>query len=101
MRAAVVCYECYVPGVETITHRELRNDSASILARVAAGESFTITNHGKPVAVLRPASTAPPTLKVSRPRKRKGGFSQLKPAKLPPGSPTTQETLDFLREDRT
>ncbi len=38
----------------TIPHRELRNHSSAILARVEAGESFTITNHGKAVARLSP-----------------------------------------------
>lgn len=38
----------------TIAHRELRNDSSSVLARVAAGESFIVTNHGVPVAELTP-----------------------------------------------
>lgn len=38
----------------TIPHRELRNDSARILARAAAGESFLITNRGEVVARLVP-----------------------------------------------
>ncbi|WP_325048230.1 type II toxin-antitoxin system Phd/YefM family antitoxin [Actinomyces sp. Z16] len=38
----------------TIPHRELRNDSAAILRRVEAGESFEITNNGRPVAELVP-----------------------------------------------
>ncbi|MEY3407543.1 MAG: hypothetical protein RL038_604 [Actinomycetota bacterium] len=40
--------------MESIPQRELRNQSGEILRRVQAGEAFTITNHGKPVAVLRP-----------------------------------------------
>lgn len=38
----------------TIPQRELRNDNARVLAAVAAGESFVITRHGRPVAELRP-----------------------------------------------
>lgn len=38
----------------TIPHRELRNDSAAILRRVEAGESFVVTNNGRPVAELIP-----------------------------------------------
>lgn len=52
--APEACYKCYVPPVERITHRELRNNSADVLRRVAAGESFEVTNHGSVVAVLGP-----------------------------------------------
>jgi prevent-host-death family protein len=38
----------------TIPHRELRNNSAQILRRVEAGESFEISNHGTVVAVISP-----------------------------------------------
>lgn len=41
--------------VEQITHRELRNNSARVLARVRSGESFLVTNHGSVVARLSPA----------------------------------------------
>lgn len=40
--------------MERITHRELRNNSAEVLRRVAAGESFEVTNHGTVAAVLSP-----------------------------------------------
>ena len=45
------CYACYMA---TISHRELRNDSAEVLRRVAAGESLTVTNRGEPVARMVP-----------------------------------------------
>jgi prevent-host-death family protein len=37
-----------------IGQRELRNDNAEIMRRVEAGESFTVTRNGKPVADLVP-----------------------------------------------
>lgn len=37
-----------------ITHREMRNRSGEILRRVEAGESFTVSNNGHPVAVIGP-----------------------------------------------
>ncbi|MFT4215636.1 MAG: type II toxin-antitoxin system prevent-host-death family antitoxin [Micropruina sp.] len=40
--------------METITHREMRNRSGEILRRVDAGESFTVTNNGRPMAVIAP-----------------------------------------------
>ncbi len=37
-----------------VASRELRNSTRSLLDRVAAGESLTITIDGRPVAVLQP-----------------------------------------------
>ena len=51
-----MCYACdeVMAVASTITHRELRNSSASILRRVQAGETFEVTNNGEPVALLSP-----------------------------------------------
>jgi prevent-host-death family protein len=43
----------------TIAHRDLRNDSAELLRRAAAGESFEVTNHGRVVAMLVPPPSSP------------------------------------------
>ena len=40
--------------METIAHRELRNNSAAVLRRAEAGESLEITNRGRAVARLVP-----------------------------------------------
>lgn len=40
-------------GVE-IRQSELRNDNASVMRRVAAGESFVVTVNGRPVADVVP-----------------------------------------------
>jgi prevent-host-death family protein len=42
---------CYV---KEITHRQMRNDSADVLRRVAAGETILVTNSGQPAAVIGP-----------------------------------------------
>lgn len=39
---------------KTITQRELRNDSASVLREVQAGQTLIVTRNGVPVAELRP-----------------------------------------------
>lgn len=39
---------------ETISQRDLRNDNAEIMRRVEAGETFTVTRNGKPVADIVP-----------------------------------------------
>lgn len=42
---------CYV---ESVTHREMRNQSGEVLRRVAAGESVQVTNHGQVAAIIVP-----------------------------------------------
>jgi prevent-host-death family protein len=86
---------------KTIAHRELRNNSSAILREVGAGETFTITNHGVPVAVLAPiaatiGSALPPGTRF-RPPLSTGRFADL-PRHT--SSLTSQEILDELRGDR-
>ena len=47
--------------METIPHRELRNNSSAVLHSVQAGRSVGITNHGKLVAMLVP----PPSTRLN------------------------------------
>lgn len=51
---------------DTISQRELRNDNAEIMRRVEAGERFTVTRNGKPVADVVPHQV---TGESVRPRK--------------------------------
>ena len=37
-----------------ISMRDLRNHAGDVLARVELGETLTVTNHGRPVAEIRP-----------------------------------------------
>jgi len=39
---------------KTITQRELRNDSGTVLREVQAGQTIIVTRNGVPVAELRP-----------------------------------------------
>ena len=45
--------------MRTISHRELRNNSAEVLRAVGAGETIEVTNHGEVAAVLVPPSLTP------------------------------------------
>ena len=40
--------------MKEITHRQMRNDSADVLRRVAAGGTILVTNSGQPAAVIGP-----------------------------------------------
>lgn len=62
-----------------ITQRQLRNDSGAILRAVEAGETFIITNNGRPVAEIRPIPVDPYAgLRVTRARPGKR-FADLRP----------------------
>jgi prevent-host-death family protein len=45
--------------MQTITHREMRNQSGEILRRVADGETIQVTNHGEAAALIVPPGTNP------------------------------------------
>lgn len=80
-----------------ISQREMRNNSGEILRRVAAGESFIITNDGVEVAELIPRNAPRPKPQAVRPRTAAPGTSWPAPHK---SERTVQEILDELREDR-
>jgi prevent-host-death family protein len=90
--------------MQTISHRELRNDSARILRQVQAGESMEITNHGEVVAFLVPAAigTRERLIRTGelRPAKQPVDFRSIRRVRLRPGSPSVQDVLDDLRGDR-
>jgi prevent-host-death family protein len=52
--------------VETIGSFEAKTHLSRLLERVSAGEEFTITRHGKPIARLVPAAGARPKPEVRR-----------------------------------
>ena len=47
-----MCYVSFMGRI--INQRELRNQSASVLREVEAGETIVVTRNGTPVAELRP-----------------------------------------------
>lgn len=62
--------------MKTISHRELRNNSSSVLREVENGESFVVTNRGEVVAALVPAG-AGRDLQCVRPARRRPNFSTM------------------------
>ncbi len=82
--------------MKTISHRELRNQSAQVLREVASGASYAITNFGSVVARLSPP-TGDSELTCVRAATTRPVYSKMPRVKL--GRPSL-ETLDDLRGDR-
>lgn len=93
-------------AVQQVGIRDIRQNLSKYLVRVEAGETFEITDHGRPVATLGPLRRAhSPTLErlAARGWAILGTGENLADLGLPlPGSegPGISEVLDELREDR-
>jgi prevent-host-death family protein len=62
---------------ETLSQRELRNDSGRVLRAVSEGHTFLLTNSGVPVGRLVPLDAPASTLTITRPARRHGGWTSL------------------------
>lgn len=84
---------------DSLSQRELRNESGRVLRAVAEGRSFVLTNRGVAVGRIVPLDAPAPTLPIARPAKRVGGWADLMPR--PSGDDRSMEQIvDELREDR-
>ena len=83
--------------------RELRQNASGWLRRVAAGESFQVTDRGRPVALLVPVPPAEgldALVETGRARPGSGRIGDLGPPLPPrPGALTPSEVLERLRAD--
>jgi prevent-host-death family protein len=89
--------------MERIGIRELRQHASRWLKRVAAGESFAVTDRGRPVALLVPSPSQEglaELLASGRARPGQGHIRDLGPP-LPRrrGAPSPSEALERLRAD--
>lgn len=84
---------------ESLSQRELRNESGRVLREVAGGRSFVVTNGGVPVARIVPLDEPAPGLPITRPAKRSGGWQDLATRRTDARAPL-EETLDDLRGER-
>lgn len=87
------------PVSRIISHRELRNNSGQILRAVGAGDSFTITNDGEPIAELGPIRSRPYRGLSVQIGDRTRSFRDLVPVRSGSGE-TIAESLEYLRGDR-
>lgn len=88
--------------METVPHRDLRNHSSQILARVRRGESIAVTNHGELAAVI-----SPPAESALDQARRSGHVREARPRALPFTevrrvllAQTSAQVLADLRGDR-
>ena len=89
---------CYVDGVESVSQREMRNNSGELLRRVAEGESVLVTNNGVPAAVLVPAGSDVRQRLTASGRLRGGNGLDL--GALPPPVTAADSTEPLLQQDR-
>ncbi|GAA4491048.1 type II toxin-antitoxin system prevent-host-death family antitoxin [Microbacterium panaciterrae] len=87
------------PQVESLSQRELRNESGRVLRAVGEGHSFVLTNRGVPVGRIVPLDAPAPTLLIARPAKRAAGWAALAPQPSEGDRPIAR-ILDELRADR-
>lgn len=87
------------PQVESLSQRELRNESGRVLRAVSEGQTFVLTNRGVPVGRIVPLDAPAPTLRIARPVKRVGGWAGLMPT-LTNEDRSIASIINELREDR-
>lgn len=87
------------PQAESLSQRELRNESGRVLREVGQGRSFVLTNRGIPVGRIVPLDAPAPALPIARAAKRVGGWAALKPQPSEGDRPMAR-IIDELREDR-
>lgn len=87
------------PQGESLSQRELRNESGRVLRAVGEGHSFVLTNRGVPIGRIVPLDAPSPTLPIVRRAKRVGGWASLRPEAAESDRPMAR-ILDEMREDR-
>ena len=82
--------------------RELKQNTAAVVAEVAAGESVTITDRGRPVARLVPVGGGPlgELVDAGRARQKRRKLSELgPPPRRATGAPELSRLVEDLRSD--
>lgn len=83
--------------------RELNQNASRVVARAKAGESMTITEHGRPVARIIPIrkSRVEQLIEEGRATPPTTDIRDLPPPRpRQPGEPLLSEVIDEMREDR-
>ena len=88
--------------MERIGVRELRQNASRYLRRVEQGESFEVSDRGRPIAVLRPIRRVGRERSVAEDRMRLGSGNVLDlgaPLPLPLGAEPPSKVLERPREE--
>jgi prevent-host-death family protein len=89
--------------MQRIGVRELRQEASRWLRRVAGGESFEVTDRGRPVALLVPVPAAEGLEALLASGRARGGSGRITdlgpPLARRSGTPKPSEVLDRLRAD--
>lgn len=83
-----------------VTKTELNQQTAKVLARVAAGERLIITDRGRPIAELTPPAQTAWERLVSSGRVTMPSKSGALPTPAATNERSTRDILDDLRADR-
>ena len=84
---------------ESLSQRQLRNESGRVLRSVSEGHSFLLTNSGVPVGRIVPIDAPAPRLPITRPARRQGGWAALG-INRKPTEQSLKGIVDDLRGDR-
>jgi prevent-host-death family protein len=83
--------------------RELRQTASELLRRVAQGETFEITDRGRPVAILSPVPEGSPLERLRATGSVEPATEEVddlpEPLPLPPGAEMPSAALARLRQD--
>lgn len=85
--------------VESLSQRELRNESGRVFREVREGHSVVLTNSGVPGVRIVPLDASAATLPIARPARREGGWRTLAIERKTSEQSLTA-TLDDLCDDR-
>lgn len=83
--------------------RELRQRASELLRRVEAGETFEVTDRGRPVALLAPIRDVRPLERMRASGELEASKAEMRdlrePLEIPRGTEAPSETLERLRRD--
>ena len=87
--------------MESVGIRELRQNASAILRRVEAGESFEVTDRGRPVGLLVPPAPTGLDALVRRGliRRGEGDLLDVEPLAPRPGDPLPSELVSEGRDE--
>ena len=85
--------------MDSISHREMRNNSSEVLRRIAAGETLVVTNGGEPAALLSPILSSTRQRLAAQGRLRFAA-EPLDVAALPARQPTSTSVDQLLDDER-